>query len=148
MSENPSRTSPQTDKENTPFTSLIKTLGLRARFYPDGVDHGIPYAVALVEKLVPWHPEEMTRLRGETFTRRDLTNLIATTSLSKYANRESQKELSKPKQAECRVADIILEGDEPLTQRELQILLRGLKPNLDGLKEAYKKKVGGDFGKL
>ena len=139
---NPSRVAPQTDKVNNVFTSLIKTLGLCARYFPDGKDKGIPHAARTIERLVPWHPEEMETLRGEPFGGRSLVNLLSSMSREKYASREAQATLSLAKQAECRLAEAILLRDEPLTREEFRAMFLGVYPNLRGLKKAYEKKLG------
>lgn len=140
MPQNPSRQNPQTAKPNNEYTSLIKTLGLNARFYPDGVDKGRQHAMRVVQNLVPWHSEEMRDLRGEIFDSKMLGNMLSTKSLHKY-NKENWEELSLGKQAECRLAWAILGNGRPLTKTEFDAMWLGMSVNLRGLKRTYKKSL-------
>jgi hypothetical protein len=81
-------------------------------------------------------------MRGEPWSDRALTNLLATknSTLVKYSP-GNWDQLSKPKQAEARIAWKILENGKPLSKEEFDAMWIGVSANLRGVKRAYRKRV-------
>ena len=142
MKRNSSRESPQTNKANNRYTSLAKTTGRVARFFPSGDRGNWDFGKSILRSDLPWFLSEMETLRGEKFTDKRLSAFLSSENetIRKYAP-ENWSELSKPKQAESRLAWKILEliqGGETLSRRDIDILWAGMSANLRGVKRAYR----------
>jgi len=140
---NPSRTNPQTDKPVNGYTSLVKTIGRVARFFPEGSDSGDwTSSKDYIYPNLSWIFLEMERIRGEVYTETMLSDSLRTTTnvLGKY-HPDNWDSLSPVKQVECLLAWAILELDRPVTKEEFDAIWMGLRINLPPkLQNAYQKR--------